>query len=161
MGKPEPIAAKIMVIRHAEKPADKGPPHGVSICGDHDHESLQVLGWQRAGALTCFFDPDQGPLQNPAIVTPRFLYASGIGHKSSSMRPQETITPLSEKTGVGINTSYLKSQHTKMVEDALTCAASVLICWEHKDIPSIANRILGNVTAPQDWPGYRFDVVWV
>lgn len=37
----------------------------------------------------------------------------------------------------------------------------MLIGWEHKHIPLIANAILGNTSAPQKWPGNRFDMVWV
>jgi hypothetical protein len=38
----------------------------------------------------------------------------------------------------------------------------VLIAWQHEASPAIANQILGNdTTAPQKWPGSRFDLVWV
>ena len=157
-----PGPTKIMVIRHAEKPAESGPPHGINVNGDKDSESLIIKGWQRAGALACFFAPSYGPLQNPELAKPQFLYASGIGHHSHSERPQETITPLSAKLSLKINTQYLKEDHKLMVESALECDGCVLICWEHKDIPSIANQILGNTTtSPQKWPGDRFDIVWV
>jgi len=51
------VATKIMLIRHAEKPPNNPPPHGVDAKGDHDSESLIVQGWQRAGALTVYFAP--------------------------------------------------------------------------------------------------------
>ena len=69
-------------------------PTGVSCKGKQDPESLIVQGWQRAGALACFFAPTYGPPPNSALATPRFLYASGVGHHSHSERPQEAITPL-------------------------------------------------------------------
>ena len=37
----------------------------------------------------------------------------------------------------------------------------VLIAWHHEKIPAIANLILQNTSAPQKWPGDRFDVVWI
>jgi hypothetical protein len=44
----------------------------------------------------------------------------------------------------------------------MACGGTALICWQHEDIPSIANVIMGNdTTVPQKWPGDRFDVVWV
>ena len=157
-----PNPTKIMVIRHAEKPASSGTPYGVKPDGKNDPESLIVDGWQRAGALACFFAPAYGPLQNPELAKPQFLYASGIGHHSHSERPQETITPLSAKLNLKIDTGYLKDDYSSMVKNALSCDGVVLICWEHQDIPKIANQILGNsTTAPQKWPGDRFDVVWV
>ncbi len=44
----------------------------------------------------------------------------------------------------------------------MACGGFALIAWEHQDIPTIANAILGNtLTVPQSWPGKRFDVVWI
>jgi hypothetical protein len=155
-------AQKIMIIRHAEKPADSGAPFGVDINGNQNPESLIPLGWQRAGALTVFFAPTDGKLQNPGIAVPQYLYASGVGKHSNSLRPQETITPLSEKLGTEINSRYKKEDEADMIKDAIGCNGIVLIAWQHQDIPGIANLILGNsTTAPQTWPGDRFDVVWV
>lgn len=56
---------------------------------------------------------------------------------------------------------YAPTNFGLMVPDALACPGVVLIAWEHEFIPSIANLILGNsTTAPQAWPGARFDLVW-
>lgn len=151
-----------MIIRHAEKPADSPPPHGVNPDGDHDSESLIPLGWQRAGALACLFDPARGPLQSPGISTPQAIFASGVGHHSHSLRPQQTVTPLSRKLGLAIDTSWLKGQETEMTAAVMAQGGIVLVAWEHEAIPGIANQILGNdTTAPQQWPGSRFDLVWV
>jgi hypothetical protein len=157
-----PAAGKIMVIRHAEKPPDSGSPFGVTPDGNQDAESLIVQGWQRAGALAALFAPSRGQLQSTELATPQFLYASGIAKHSSSERPQETITPLAGKISLSINTNFLKGDEKAMVDDAVAQSGTVLICWEHQAIPEIANYILGNnTTAPQQWPGQRFDLVWV
>jgi hypothetical protein len=87
---PAGTASKVMVIRHAEKPADPPPPAGVTADGAQDPESLIVDGWQRAGALACLFAPSRGPLQSPEIATPQWIYASGIAKHSETARPQET-----------------------------------------------------------------------
>ena len=153
---------KIMIIRHAEKPAEHGKPHGVNIDGELDAESLVVDGWQRAGALAVLFAPSHGALQNPALVTPEFLFASGVASHGTSERPQETLTPLAAKLGLGINTQALKGQEGQVAALAMACGGFALIAWEHQDIPTIANAILGNTsTVPQTWPGTRFDVVWI
>lgn len=155
-------ATKIMLIRHAEKPADSGPPLGVSIMGEPDPESLIPEGWQRGGALAPFFCPSDGEFADPGLARPQSLFASGIGHHSHSLRPQQTITPTSQKLGIAINTTFLKADGVAMINDAMAATGVVLICWEHQDIPAIANQILGNATTvPQKWPGDRFDVVWV
>lgn len=155
-------ALKIMVIRHAEKPASEPPPHGVTVKGERESESLIVRGWQRAGALVSLFAPTNGSFQDASLALPQFLYASTPTRRNGSRRPIETITPLAEKLAIRINSNYLKLEADKMVEEAFLCAGVVLICWQHELIPKIANRILGNkTTAPQDWPEDRFDMVWV
>lgn len=153
---------KIMIVRHAEKPADSGKPHGVDASGEKDDESLIVAGWQRAGALAVLFAPSHGALQNPALVTPEFLFASGVAKHSESERPQETITPLAAKLGLTINTQAIKGQEGQVAALAMACGGFALIAWEHQDIHLIANAIMGNDTSvPQTWPGDRFDLVWV
>jgi len=157
-----PTAPKIMVIRHAEKPADTPPPQGVDIDGNADDQSLIALGWQRAGALACLFAPARGPLQAEELATPQIVYAAGVGHHSDSLRPQETVTPTAQKLGITPNTQFLKGQEAEAAAAATAESGVVLLCWEHQGIPEIANTILGNdTTAPQEWQGDRFDLVWV
>jgi hypothetical protein len=157
-----PTTTRIMVIRHAEKPADTPPPQGVDIDGNADSQSLVPLGWQRAGALVCLLSPARGTLQAPELGMPLGIYASGTGKHSHSLRPEETVTPLASRLGVVINTSFMKGDEAAMTADAMVQAGTVLICWEHEAIPGIANQILGTDTiAPQEWPGTRFDMIWV
>ena len=155
-------ATKIMLIRHAEKPSNSPPPHGVTIEGVRETESLTVRGWQRAGALASFFAPTNGSFQDPALAVPQFLYASKPTKRNGSRRPIETITPLADKLAIRINSNYQKDEAKEMLEEVFLCAGVVLICWQHEFLPEIANKILGNkTTAPQDWPEDRFDMVWV
>ncbi|HEU4558175.1 MAG TPA: hypothetical protein VFS20_10010 [Longimicrobium sp.] len=155
-------ATKIMVIRHAEKPADTPPPQGVDINGNADPESLIPLGWQRAGALACLFAPARGPLQAPELATPQAVFAAGVGHHSHSERPEETVSAMAAKLGLTTDTSYLKGDEEAMTTAAMDSEGVVLICWQHEAIPGIANQIVGNgTTVPQTWPGDRFDLVWV
>jgi hypothetical protein len=159
-------APRIMLIRHAEKPDDPPPPYGVTHHGEQDPESLSVKGWQRAGALVCLFAPDRGPLQSPLLSTPQALYAASPGssgsEESKSHRPEETITPLAKKIGLSIQEQFTKGQEAQVAEAAMAESGVVLVCWQHKVLHLIANQILGNdTTAPQAWPGDRFDLVWV
>jgi hypothetical protein len=161
-----PTASRILLIRHGEKPPSNPPPHGVTKHGDHDIQSLTVKGWQRAGALTCFLAPTAGPLQSPLLSTPAVIYASPPGgsgsEESQSQRPVETITPLAKKLGLTVQTDFLKGMETEVAQAAMAQSGVALICWQHKGIPLIANAILGNATtAPQSWPGDRYDVVWI
>jgi hypothetical protein len=157
-----PTTPKIMLIRHAEKPGDPPPPHGVDPDGEHDKESLIVQGWQRAGALAPFFAPAAGPLQSPLLATPAHLYASAPGDGSKSERPLQTITPLAQRLGVQVNLDFGKGDETALAAAIAGQGGVVLVAWQHEAIPAIANAVLGNdTTVPQKWPGSRFDVVWV
>lgn len=157
-----PAAAKIMLIRHAEKPAKSGPPFGVDSAGNPDADSLSPLGWQRAGALSVFFAPSRGAPQDPAIAVPRFFFACGREEERKRLRPLQTITLLAERMGTKVDTTFLKGQEAELAARARSCPGVVLISWEHKNIHLLANALLGDEdTAPQLWPEDRFDLVWV
>jgi hypothetical protein len=150
-------ATKIMLIRHAEKPTDKDG--GVDQKGAADKHDLIVRGWQRAGALTQFFaNPSnpQGPIQRPATI-----FATEPTTGSDSKRPVHTVTPLSQFINVAIDSTIHEGSEQDLVNKAVASNGVVLIAWHHENIPAIANLILGNQSAPQKWPGDRFDVVWI
>jgi len=164
--------SKIMVIRHAEKPADDDM--GINIEGQLDKESLIVRGWQRAGALVPFFAPTNGRLQNDNLARPDVIYASrpispsekANGKKGSkSERPLETITPLAQRLGITPNTRFVEGEEKEMVASAVAQHGVVLISWQHEQITKIANYIVGSKrrksAIPAKWPGARFDIVWV
>lgn len=155
-------ATKIMLLRHAEKPAKDNAPYGVTRKGERSKESLEVRGWQRAGALANLFVPANGHFNHSALVTPQFLYASKPLRRKGSRRPLETITPLAEKLLLKVNSTFQRSQLVSMVEDAFSRKGVVLICWQREYIPDIAALILGGKNiAPSEWPENRFDVIWV
>jgi hypothetical protein len=154
-------AQKIMVIRHGEKPQGALPPYGVTADGEQDAESLLVAGWTRAGALTVLFAPARGPLQSPGLAVPQYLFAATDEAGNKSQRPVETVSILAQKLTLVTNTTYTVGQESQLADAAMACDGVVLVGWEHKHIPLVANAILGNTTAPQSWPGERFDMVWV
>jgi len=155
----KPNATKIMVIRHAEKP--DSTLNGVKESGEASKHDLIVRGWQRAGALVCFFAPTNGLLQSAKLAQPEYLFASnpsddgdqagdaGSNGESKSHRPEETIKPLSEKLNVQIDLTWSKGQETEVAAAAQACDGVVLIAWQHEAIYKIANAILGNLSAPQ------------
>jgi hypothetical protein len=164
----------VIVIRHAEKPTARPKRHGVQEDGTNDKESLTVRGWQHAGSLAAVF---AGAGVNPAegrLNRPDHIFAAGIGKKrvkdggktitvgSHSRRPLETVTPMAARLGLTPVTDHLKGEERALVEDALSRPGSVLICWQHEDIPKIGNLIMGNATTvPQDWPEDRYDLIWI
>ena len=155
-------ATKIMLIRHAEKPAKDSVPYGVTDQGERNKESLEVRGWQRAGALANLLYPSNGRLQHSALAKPQFLYASKPVRRKGSRRPVETLTPLAQKLAVRIHSNFQRAEFDIMLEEAMLCKGVVLICWQREYIPEIASHILGSDTiAPEVWPDDCFDMIWV
>jgi len=155
-------AAKIMIVRHAEKPSDDGTILGVDAAGAHNPEELIVRGWQRSGALVRLFAPRGGNFVDPHLATPKTIFASKAAKHSESLRPQHTVLELATVLGLALSLGHVKDDIEGLVADAIAAQGPVLIAWEHQDIPSIVNLITGNdTTCPQKWPGDRFDLVWV
>ena len=57
--------------------------------------------------------------------------------------------------------NFSKGQEKELVAAAVASPGTVLIAWQHENIAAIANAIPGGGQAPQNWPGSRFDVVFV
>jgi broad specificity phosphatase PhoE len=167
---------QIIIIRHAQKPTAKPRRRGVREDGHNDRESLTVQGWQHAGSLAAIF---VGPGPNPfehGLNRPDVIFAAGIGKKrvegangktvtvgSHSGRPLQTVTATAERMGLTPVTSHTKGEEAELVKDVLGRSDdTVLICWQHEDIPTIGNRIIGDeTTVPQAWPENRYDLIWV
>jgi hypothetical protein len=150
-------ATRIMLICHAEKPDDNDG--GVDQKGNPDKHDLIVRGWQRAGALVEFFanprDPN-GPIKRPATI-----FATESSSQTASKRPLHTVTPLAKFLGTDIDSNIAEGAEQDLINKAVAGTGVVLIAWHHEAIPAIANLILQNHSAPQKWPGDRFDVVWI
>jgi hypothetical protein len=166
---------QIIIIRHAQKPTAKPRRRGVREDGINDRESLTVRGWQHAGSLAAIF-AGPGPNQlERGLTRPDVIFAAGIGKKrlkgadgrtvtvgSHSRRPLQTITAMADRLGLMPVTTHTKGEEAGLVEDLLGRNGSVLVCWQHEDIPAIGNRIIGNATTvPQAWPEDRYDLIWV
>jgi broad specificity phosphatase PhoE len=149
-------AAKIMLIRHAEKPNGDGGP-GLMPNGTENPRALTLTGWKRANALVGLFNPPDVALPNPPLAKPRSLFASG----SESLRPKQTIAPLASALNLSIR-AFLKGQEVELVAAVKAADDTVLISWQHEAIPEIAALIRGGAEGvPQRWPGHVYDLIWI
>ena len=149
-------AAKIMLIRHAEKPNGDGGP-GLMPSGVENPRALTLTGWKRANALVGLFNPADGALPRAPLAMPRSLFASG----SESLRPKQTVAPLAAALNLSIRT-FLNGQEPELVAAIKAAEDPVLISWRHEAIPEIAALIRGGAEGvPQRWPGHVYDLVWV
>jgi hypothetical protein len=154
---------KIMLIRHSERPSADKTIRGVDIAGRKDKENITVRGWQRAGALVRFFAPLDHRFTHPALARPRALYACKAGPSAPSLRPQQTLVPLSDLlTEVPFNCDFYEGEEDALVRQVLAGPGPALISWKHLTMHVIADLVLGDrTTAPQYWPFERYDLVWV
>jgi hypothetical protein len=156
------LPGSISLLRHAEKQIGDQTPQGVTIDGTPDRESLTPRGWQRAGAIVGLFVPRSSAPTNLLLPVPTHLFASEVGPHSQSRRPIETLVPLSQRLGLPIGEPFLQDELDGLVRTILVCDGDVLVAWEHKRIPLIANRLVADdTTVPQVWPDERYDLVWV
>ncbi len=133
--------AVVLIIRHAEKPADKDP-------------NLAPRGYQRADALATAI-PAHFPKPDVLIATKR---------SKNSDRPLETITPLAKALHLAIEQKFKDEEFADVAKSVLTdpkyVGKTVLIAWHHGKIPQLAHA-LGAKDAPDKWPSESvFDRVW-
>lgn len=157
----------IMIVRHAEKPYvdDQVKIIGVEMDGSENKESLTVRGWHRAGSLSVLFGSAE-IAKSRGLLVPQHLYASDPENAdkagSKSRRPKQTLIPLAKRLKLTICVDWIKGQETELCRDVLTQNGTVLISWQHEQIPAIAAAIPGgNIPQTRNWQDERFDLVWV
>jgi hypothetical protein len=150
----------LLVIRHAEKPADDSDPN------------LTSRGAARAAALpSLFLIPPTFPTKPAPFPTPDFLFATKKSPKSN--RPVETVQPLAKALGdMPIHQKHADNKFQAVVDDifgdAKYASKAVLICWHHGKIPDLAQAIAAKAKngdklkgqIPKRWDGTVFDRVW-
>jgi hypothetical protein len=141
----------ILLIRHAEKPADDADIH------------LSPEGKKRADALPDLFKKtDTRPDPFP---TPDFIIATKASKHSN--RPVETVTPLAKALKLEVDATYANDDYPNLVEKLYTTpkyeGKTVLICWHHGTLPGVRDdarrhRRAGQVEGLGVRPGVGGDV---
>jgi hypothetical protein len=151
----------VMIIRHGEKPDSSSPLPGVDINGNPaGSSSLTEVGWNRARHLVDVFDPPGGSVR-PGLARPKVIYAAGANEGGSGERARETVTPLAQRLGISVNAAFGKGDEDALATEITAQPGPTLICWQHGEIPAIA-QAFGSVSPnpPDTWPDDRFDVIW-
>jgi hypothetical protein len=142
-----PPPAYIIVIRHAEKPADPNDPH------------LSPAGVKRAKQLVSFITNDPAMLK---LRLPVAVFANKTTPDNDGQRSQETVAPLARTLKLTVQTPYIAkdfAQLPKMIlENPAYAGKTVLICWNHEEITELASA-LGVKPEPPKWKGSVFDRV--
>ncbi|AXG71653.1 hypothetical protein KORDIASMS9_03910 [Kordia sp. SMS9] len=135
---------EILIIRHAEKPAEA------------TNENLSTKGYERAAALAYYLPATFGTIDH--------VFAAGVGLKSPSKRPVETVTPLATRFHKKIHDGFLKYQYPEMVthifDDHTYTDSNIVIAWQHTDIEAIATAFGTKDVPITPWAEACFDLVW-
>jgi len=121
--------ARILLMRHAEKTGDPMDPH------------LSQDGYARAAKLADFIPATFG--------IPQFLIATSIS--KHSVRPIETLEPLSTKIGVSVDATYADQDYSALASQLLSepryadAGALIVVCWHHGNIPSMAVPVANQI----------------
>jgi hypothetical protein len=141
--------AQIILIRHAEKPANADDPH------------LSPAGVKRAERLVSFITTDP---RMTALGSPVAVFATQTTKDDDGQRTQETVAPLGRALKLSVQTPYHGKDYADLAKLILGNPAyagkTVLICWNHEDIPQLAFA-LGVRPEPPKWKGSVFDLVYI
>jgi hypothetical protein len=131
---------KVIIIRHAEKPAE----------GDN----LSCQGLNRALALP---DVLYKKFNLPDLI---FVPSINTGKTTGVARMYQTIVPFAVKYNLNVDTKFAVDDLQALTQSILKKTGTVLIIWEHKNIPGIAQQ-LGVTDANLKWKGDDFDSIWI
>jgi phosphohistidine phosphatase SixA len=132
----------ILLMRHAEKPADVADIH------------LSPAGAERAEELASYIPKTFGK--------PDFLFAAA--NSKHSYRPVETVEPLSRATGLSIDSSHPDDDYAALASKLLTKphfeGKLTLVCWHHEKIPHFAKALgAGEGDIPDPWDPDVFNLI--
>ena len=133
---------KIIIIRHGEKP-DKG-------------YNLSCQGLNRSYALVnVLYDKFKLPsdILVPSIKT---------GKKNTKhARMSQTIDPFAKKYNLPIDSKFGLGDEAGLAKYLLEKKGTILVVWEHKNIPAIAQGLGVTTDKKLKWKGSDFDSIWI
>jgi hypothetical protein len=141
--------AQIILIRHADEPADPDDPH------------LSAAGARRAERLVPFI------MNNPSMSRfgpPVAVFATRTTRHGNGQRTQETVAPLARALKLPVQTPFLAKDYVplarRILGDPAYAGKTVLVCWNHTEIPLLA-RALGVKAQTPKWKDRVYDQVYV
>jgi len=142
------IKGKVILIRHAEKPASGN--------------DLSAMGWRRTECIRDLF------LNNDEL-RPNKIYAQKASKKKDeelpdSRRPIETVAPLARKLNLVIDNTYTTIELDELTKDIATLTEEqypVLVAWNHDEIKNFLINFGMKYQIAPNYPAKRYDLVWV
>lgn len=126
---------RILVLRHAEK------------TGDPMNIDLSPAGAIRAQKLADYIPATFG--------MPQILIATALSKHSD--RPVETLTPLSQRMGLAIESHFGNEEWAALAHDLMVnprfAGALIVVCWHHGTIPVLMQSLgVSTGSIPNPWP---------
>lgn len=141
--------ARVILIRHAEKPSAEEDPH-LSPRG-HDR-AVRMVKWLTEGKVL----GTNGP--------PAALFAAAPTSHGRSLRCVETLQPTARDLHLTIRTPVLAKDYPyvagQILRDAALRGKNVVVCWPHDYLPELAGEF-GVRPKPPKWKGDDFDSAYV
>ena len=115
-----PLPAQIILIRHADEPADPLDPH------------LSPAGVERAERLVSFITTDSAMTR---FGLPVAVFATRTTKDGNGQRTQETVAPLARVLRLPVQTPFLGRDYPALASlifaDPAYAGTTILICWNH------------------------------
>ena len=141
--------ARVIVIRHAEKPEDPRALH------------LSPAGEERAKDFVVFLKSNSDLTSNGLPIA---LFATQKTKNDRGQRTRETLEPLSRELNTVIQLPYKAENYRRLAKQILSTkkyeGKTVLICWTHEYIPQLLSA-LGVRPQPGRLNGDVYDRVYV
>jgi len=138
---------KVILIRHAEKPASGN--------------DLSAMGWRRAECIRDLF------MKNDTLK-PNTIYAQKASKKDEtipdSRRQIETVAPLARALDLTINNSFTSFELDELSTDIAGLNEKdfpVLVSWNHDEIKNFLINFGMNYQVAPTYPSKRYDLVWI
>jgi hypothetical protein len=118
--------ARLIIIRHAEKPDDDQNPH------------LSAAGQDRARRLVKWLTQGKVLGTNGA---PAALFAAKPTRQRESLRCEETLEPTAQALGQHVRAPYRATDYEALADDLLHDPSwrdrNVVVCWVHDFLPEL------------------------
>jgi hypothetical protein len=151
--------SKVLLMRHCEK-------SGNGTKDSQGNQHCSPIGYRRADYVANLFGEDA------RWKFPNYMYAmsrSRPGVHHLNYREIETLSPLEEKAGVGIDTRFSEGTERALADDLFAkmstgkvCDSLTVVNWKHSRM-SVMGKALGcgpEEGCPKNYEKDEFDIIW-
>ena len=141
--------ARVIVIRHAEKPDD---PENSHLSEDGQVRAQRLVKWLTQGAVLGTNGPPAG------------LYAPQPTRRGFGVRCSETLQPSARRLGQQLKIAHGSADYEFLahliLRDKSLRGKNVVVCWTHEFLPQLA-AACGVDPPPPKWKGDDYDSAYI